>query len=167
MKNTGASNIGGTIVTAGGLVFIAATTDSKFRAFDSRTGSELWVTKLDASGTRPDDLSGPRWQAICRGCRRGYEPLQDDRQHGGQNLRLSDCLRLTRQARGRVRPASEFCPEFAFRAGSNCEFRFSFAPGGGKGNCHCDMYNMSRTNQLFDASDEPDCLGKRGGRHEG
>ena len=30
---------------------IAATTDSKFRAFDSRTGKELWVTKLDASGT--------------------------------------------------------------------------------------------------------------------
>jgi len=51
LKNTGASNIGGTIVTAGGLVFVAATTDSKFRAFDSRTGSELWVTKLDASGT--------------------------------------------------------------------------------------------------------------------
>jgi quinoprotein glucose dehydrogenase len=51
MKNTGATNIGGSIVTAGGLVFIAATTDSKFRAFDSKTGAELWVTKLDASGT--------------------------------------------------------------------------------------------------------------------
>jgi cytochrome c5 len=51
MKNTGATNIGGSIVTAGGLVFIAATTDSKFRAFDSKTGTELWVTKLDASGT--------------------------------------------------------------------------------------------------------------------
>jgi quinoprotein glucose dehydrogenase len=32
-------------------VFIAATTDSKFRAFNSRTGEELWVAKLDASGT--------------------------------------------------------------------------------------------------------------------
>ena len=51
LKNTGASNIGGSIVTSGGLVFIAATTDSKFRAFDSRTGAELWVTKMDASGT--------------------------------------------------------------------------------------------------------------------
>jgi quinoprotein glucose dehydrogenase len=51
LKNTGASNTGGPIVTAGGLVFIAATTDSKFRAFDARTGSELWVTKIDASGT--------------------------------------------------------------------------------------------------------------------
>lgn len=50
LKNAGAANMGGSIVTAGGLVFIAATTDSKFRAFDSRTGKELWVTRLDATG---------------------------------------------------------------------------------------------------------------------
>lgn len=37
-------------MTAGGLVFIAATTDSKFRALNSRTGKELWVAKLDATG---------------------------------------------------------------------------------------------------------------------
>ena len=46
---TGAANMGGSIATAGGLVFIGATTDSKFRAFDSRTGRELWVTRLDAT----------------------------------------------------------------------------------------------------------------------
>jgi outer membrane protein assembly factor BamB len=51
LKDTGAPNIGGSIVTAGGLVFIAATTDSKFRAYDARTGEQLWVVKLDASGT--------------------------------------------------------------------------------------------------------------------
>jgi quinoprotein glucose dehydrogenase len=28
-------------------VFIGATNDSRFRAFDSKTGKELWVTKLD------------------------------------------------------------------------------------------------------------------------
>jgi quinoprotein glucose dehydrogenase len=50
LKNAGASNMGGSIATAGGLVFIAATTDSKMRAFDSRTGRELWVTRLDATG---------------------------------------------------------------------------------------------------------------------
>jgi quinoprotein glucose dehydrogenase len=33
-------------VTAGGLVFIGATNDSRFRAFDAQTGRELWVTKL-------------------------------------------------------------------------------------------------------------------------
>lgn len=37
---------GGSIATAGGLVFIGATIDGKFRAFDSRTGKELWVTNL-------------------------------------------------------------------------------------------------------------------------
>jgi cytochrome c5 len=51
LKNTGATAMGGPIATAGNLVFIAATTDSKFRAYDSRNGKELWVTKLDAAGT--------------------------------------------------------------------------------------------------------------------
>lgn len=50
IHNAGTPNMGGSIATAGGLVFIAATTDSKFRAFDSRTGKELWVAKLDATG---------------------------------------------------------------------------------------------------------------------
>ena len=38
-------------MTAGGLVFIGATTDSLFRAFDSRTGKELWVAKLPYTAT--------------------------------------------------------------------------------------------------------------------
>ncbi len=46
---TGAPNIGGSLVTAGGLVFIAATNDSRFRAFDKDNGKEIWVTKLPAS----------------------------------------------------------------------------------------------------------------------
>ena len=47
---TGAPNIGGSIATAGGLIFIAATNDSHFRAFDARTGRELWSTTIEASG---------------------------------------------------------------------------------------------------------------------
>lgn len=50
LPETGAPNIGGSIVTAGGLVFIASTTDRRFRAFDARTGQELWSAKLPASG---------------------------------------------------------------------------------------------------------------------
>jgi glucose dehydrogenase len=50
VHRTGALNIGGSIATAGGLVFIAATNDSRFRAFDARTGQELWSTLIDASG---------------------------------------------------------------------------------------------------------------------
>ncbi|MGH9437986.1 MAG: pyrroloquinoline quinone-dependent dehydrogenase [Terriglobia bacterium] len=47
---TGTPNIGGPIVTAGGLVFIAGSSDSQFRAFDAQTGKQLWVTRLEASG---------------------------------------------------------------------------------------------------------------------
>jgi glucose dehydrogenase len=50
VHNTGAPNIGGSIVTAGQLVFIAATNDSRFRAFDARNGRQLWCTIIDASG---------------------------------------------------------------------------------------------------------------------
>lgn len=46
---TGSPNIGGSIVTAGGLVFIGATNDSKFRAFDKDNGKELWTADLPAS----------------------------------------------------------------------------------------------------------------------
>jgi quinoprotein glucose dehydrogenase len=47
-QNTGRPNLGGSAATAGGLIFIGATDDSRFRAFDSKTGKELWVTKIDA-----------------------------------------------------------------------------------------------------------------------
>ena len=50
LGNTGAPSLGGSIVTAGGLVFIAGTIDSRFRAFDSKSGKLLWETKLEASG---------------------------------------------------------------------------------------------------------------------
>src|SRR5437588_6013092 len=46
---TGTSNLGGTIVTDGGVVFIGATTDSRFRAFDAKTGEQLWTADLEAS----------------------------------------------------------------------------------------------------------------------
>jgi quinoprotein glucose dehydrogenase len=51
MKNTGTENYGGPIVTAGGLVFIGATSfDKKFRAFDKSTGELLWETTLPFAG---------------------------------------------------------------------------------------------------------------------
>jgi quinoprotein glucose dehydrogenase len=48
-KGTGAPNLAGSITTAGGLIFIGATNDSRFRAFETRTGKELWTEKIDAS----------------------------------------------------------------------------------------------------------------------
>jgi quinoprotein glucose dehydrogenase len=47
---TGTENYGGPVVTAGGLIFIGATKDEKFRAFDKRTGKVLWETTLPAGG---------------------------------------------------------------------------------------------------------------------
>ena len=47
---TGTEQYGGPIVTAGGLLFIAATQDAKFRAFDRRTGRLLWEATLPAPG---------------------------------------------------------------------------------------------------------------------
>ncbi len=46
----GSVNYGGPVVTAGGLFFIAATPDRKFRAYDTRDGSVLWETELSAAG---------------------------------------------------------------------------------------------------------------------
>ena len=47
---TGAEGYGGPIVTAGGVIFIGATRDEKFRAFDKRDGKLLWETGLPAGG---------------------------------------------------------------------------------------------------------------------
>jgi quinoprotein glucose dehydrogenase len=47
---TGTENYGGPLVTAGGLVFIGASKDEYFRAFDQKTGKELWRVKLPAAG---------------------------------------------------------------------------------------------------------------------
>lgn len=46
----GAPNLGGPVATAGGLVFIAAAMDDYLRAFDAKTGAELWKGRLPAGG---------------------------------------------------------------------------------------------------------------------
>jgi len=47
---TGTDNYGGPVATAGGLIFIAATSDEKIRAFDKDTGTLLWEYTLPAAG---------------------------------------------------------------------------------------------------------------------
>ena len=47
---TGTQNIGGSIVTAGGIVFIGSTQDEMFRAFDKTNGKLLWEAQLPAGG---------------------------------------------------------------------------------------------------------------------
>ena len=69
-RNTGRSGaFAGPIVTAGGLVFIGATSDARFRAFDAKTGKELWTKQLDYSATaNPDHVRRQERQAVRRGC---------------------------------------------------------------------------------------------------
>jgi quinoprotein glucose dehydrogenase len=50
VMNTGSYNIGGSVATASGLLFIGATDDQRFRAYESKTGKLLWETKLPANG---------------------------------------------------------------------------------------------------------------------
>ncbi len=78
LKNTGSENYGGPIVTAGGLVFIAATNfDRKFRAFDKSTGALLWETTLPFSGNATPatyEVGGRQYVVIAAGS--GKDPKQ-------------------------------------------------------------------------------------------
>ncbi len=75
---TGTENYGGPVVTAGGVVFIAATKDEMFRAFDKDTGALLWQTKLPAGGyaTPSTYLAGDRQYVVIAagGGKMGTEP---------------------------------------------------------------------------------------------
>ena len=67
---TGAPNLGGTLVTKGGLVFIASTKDEKFRAFDKTTGKVLWEVTLPAGGyASPStyEVNGKQYVVIAAG----------------------------------------------------------------------------------------------------
>ena len=50
LPQTGTENYGGPAITKGGVLFIGATKDEKFRAFDMKTGKLLWEVKLPAGG---------------------------------------------------------------------------------------------------------------------
>ncbi len=59
-QNVGGSGSAGPTVTAAGVVFVGATDDRRFRAFDSKTGKELWATKLEkAANANPITYQGP------------------------------------------------------------------------------------------------------------
>ncbi len=75
MKDTGSENHGGGVVTAGGLLFIGATHyDSKFRAFDKKTGKLLWETVLPYSANATPavyELNGKQYVVVAAGGGRG------------------------------------------------------------------------------------------------
>ena len=66
----GSLNLGGSVVTAGGLVFIAAAMDTYLRAFDVETGKEVWKTELPASAQAAPmtyRVGGKQYLVICAG----------------------------------------------------------------------------------------------------
>jgi quinoprotein glucose dehydrogenase len=66
----GSPNLGGAIVTAGGLVFVGATLDQRLRAFDVETGRELWNAQLPAGGKATPmtyKVGGRQYVAIAAG----------------------------------------------------------------------------------------------------
>jgi len=69
-RNTGTQLFGGGIVTAGGLVFIGASQDEKFRAFDKKTGKVLWEYLLPFGGyATPStyEVNGKQYVVIAAG----------------------------------------------------------------------------------------------------
>ena len=58
-QKTGRPGIGGSIATAGNVVFVGATDDNRFRAFDARNGKELWAVKMpSAAAAVPSTYQG-------------------------------------------------------------------------------------------------------------
>jgi quinoprotein glucose dehydrogenase len=76
----GSPNLGGPLVTASGLVFIGATLDQRFRAYDLATGAKLWQTDLPAHGiaTPMTYVAGGRqFVVIAAGGHAGFDNFGD------------------------------------------------------------------------------------------
>jgi quinoprotein glucose dehydrogenase len=71
IRDTGSENYGGSVVTAGGLLFIGATNhDKRFRAFDKSSGKLLWETTLPAAGNATPavfEVNGRQFVVIAAG----------------------------------------------------------------------------------------------------
>ncbi|MGH9631834.1 MAG: pyrroloquinoline quinone-dependent dehydrogenase, partial [Bryobacteraceae bacterium] len=111
VANTGTLNLGGSIATAGGLVFIGATNDSRFRAFESKTGRLLWEQPIDANGhTIPITYlgkDGKQYVAVMAGGGGGF--------FGGTP---SDAVVAFALGEGKAPPAVSTVPESEVRAAS-------------------------------------------------
>lgn len=75
---SGTENYGGPVITAGGVLFIAATKDEKLRAFNMNTGEKLWEFRLPAGGYATPatyEIDGKQYLVIaCGGGKMGTAP---------------------------------------------------------------------------------------------
>ena len=80
-RTIGMPNMGGPMLTAGGLVFIGAATDNYLRAFDIETGRELWKGRLPAGGQATPmsyDSGGRQFVVIAAGGHGGLDTKRGD-----------------------------------------------------------------------------------------
>jgi quinoprotein glucose dehydrogenase len=80
IPKTGTPTNGGSIATAGGLVFIGGTFDAMFRAFDSKTGEILWEHQLEAAGYATPctyEVKGRQYVTIAAGGGKGFTKAGD------------------------------------------------------------------------------------------
>jgi quinoprotein glucose dehydrogenase len=73
-------NLGGPVITASGLVFIAASLDERIRAFDLTTGKVLWQAKLPAGGQATPmtySINGRQYVVIADGGYKDSSPRGD------------------------------------------------------------------------------------------
>jgi quinoprotein glucose dehydrogenase len=97
---TGTENMGGTIVTQGGLVFVGAAQDAKFRAFDKSDGKLLWEAKLPAvASATPStyEVNGKQYIVIAAGGGGGM-----------QQVNMLDSAGPFRSHRQRLQPGDAF-----------------------------------------------------------
>lgn len=88
-QHTGRLNMGGPIATSGGLVFIGASNDRRFRAFDAKTGKELWVTKLPLSAHAvPITFEGKNGKQYVAVVAAGFSALDDPAPAGSDALEV-------------------------------------------------------------------------------
>jgi len=80
-EHWGSVNLGGAVITASGLVFIAATLDHRLRAFDRESGRELWNTLLPVGGyalPMTYEVAGRQYVVISAGGHDRLDPLLGD-----------------------------------------------------------------------------------------
>jgi glucose dehydrogenase len=87
-QRTGRLNMGGPITTASGLVFIGASNDHRFRAFESRSGKELWVSPrlLMSAHAVPVTYLGRNGKQYVAVVAAGQSALDDKGPEGGEEL---------------------------------------------------------------------------------
>jgi quinoprotein glucose dehydrogenase len=79
-RKFGSINLGGPIVTAGGLVFIGASLESSIKAFDVETGAEVWRGTLPTSARSVPmtyEVNGRQYLAIAAGGHGGISKIDN------------------------------------------------------------------------------------------